>query len=403
MAYHPLTRILSSDSPSIDAFGRWRVSDPYTLYDCKFLHDKQTLFWEESLSTVTSVYGSGLAQITLAIGNGQTGSGVRQTYRKFNYSPAKSQLVFQTFVMGTGQTNVVKRIGMYDVGNGIFLQQSGTTISLVVRKNGSDASAVAQASWNLDPMTAGTGPSGKTIDWTKAQIMVIDFEWLGVGRVRVGFVIDGVIYYVHQFIHANSVTAVYMGTPNLPLRCELVAGSAAGGDASFIQICSSVISEGGKEKLGFVFGVDRGSTSLVTLNDANIYPLLAVRLLSGRFDSEVIVDNISIICTSTTAYRWLLLLNPTITGTALSYSTVANTSIEAATGITNGTTVSGGTVLASGYSLTSSDGSASYAPQTFLALGSTLAGVADQVILAVQRLTGTTETFYASMNLRQQV
>lgn len=390
------------DSANIDAFGRLRVSEPYTLFDSKVLYDKAPLFWDESIAgSGTSVWSSGNAAVVLTIPALYSGVVQRQTFRRFNYSPAKSQLIFNTFVMGSGQTNVTKRVGLYDVNNGLFLQQKDNVMSFVYRKNGLDT-ITAQSEWNIDKMD-GSGASQINLDFTKAQIMITDFEWLGTGRIRQGFVVDGAIYYANQVLNANYVTSVYMSTPNLPLRYEILSSATIPVSNSLTQICSSVISEGGREKTGFTFSIDRGATSLATLNNADIYPLVAVRLQSDKIDTSVVVEGLSIICTSSTAYRWMLILNPTIVGTALTYAAVANTSVEASTGNTNATTITGGTVLLSGYSLTTNDGSVTILPPSEIQLGATIAGVADRIFLAIQRLTGAAETFYGGLTLRQQV
>ena len=64
-----------------------------------------------------------------------------------------------------------------------------------------DADEIAQSDWNTDKLD-GTGPSGIILDESKAQILWWDFEWLGVGTVRCGFVIDGLFRTCHVFNHA---------------------------------------------------------------------------------------------------------------------------------------------------------------------------------------------------------
>ena len=151
------------------------------------------------------------------------------------------------FRSGSG---IITRMGLFDDNNGIFLQRSNNTISLVVRSNvsgsPSDSNYATQANWNIDKMD-GTGLSGLTLDFSKSQILTFDFEWLGVGCVRVGFVVDGNVFYCHQFNHANNITGVYMSTPNLPLRYQIE--NTGSGIASSIEcICCAVLSEGEIER-----------------------------------------------------------------------------------------------------------------------------------------------------------
>ena len=78
-------------------------------------------------------------------------------------------------------------------------------------------------------------------------------QWLGVGRVRVGFNINGVIYYAHYFNNANNLGSVYMSTPNLPVRYEV---SSTGGSVTLDQICCTVQSEGGNSQMGTIRSIN---------------------------------------------------------------------------------------------------------------------------------------------------
>ena len=252
-----------------------------------------------------------------------------------------------------------------------------------------------QAAWSEDGYD--------DLDLSKAQILVLDFEWLGVGTVRVGFVIDGVVKYAHNFHQANLSAGVYMSTPNLPVRWEL-DNDGTGGAATLESICASVISEGGLEDTGFTRTVDRGATTLTTLNNANLYPLVAVRLKSTALNATARISDIGVLSGSAALIRWALLLNPSVSGTALSFTGVADSVIEAGVGTTNATTVTGGTLLASGYSLsTNQAGSSLQEAQTDYQLGSLIDGTADIIVLAAQRLTGTTVDLYATMSYIEQV
>ena len=223
--------IRADDSPSIDAFGRWRVSNPETIFDSKNIFndsdiaetaENQPLFYDnqETSGTGTSTaYNNYHSSQSLVVANLTAGTRVRQTKMRFNYQPGKSSLVFSTFNLNGTQGNIIKKNGFYDENNGLFIEANGTTINLVRRTNVTGTptdTQIAQANWNIDTMD-GNGASGITINFTKAQILIIDFEWLGVGRVRMGFVVNGLIYYSHEFLNTNNLAEVYMSTPNLPL------------------------------------------------------------------------------------------------------------------------------------------------------------------------------------------
>lgn len=388
---------------NIDAFGRLRVGEPFTITDYKLIHDKAPLFWDETVpANTTSTYNTNQSSVTLAV----TGAGtvIRQTKQRFNYQPGKSMLIYLTGVLGsTPPANVTKYLGYFDNSNGIFIQQNSTGLSWGIRSFTTGSAVdrlVAQADWNIDSLD-GTGDSGITLDPTKTQIFVIDFEWLGVGTVRCGFAIDDKVYYAHYFHNANAaLTTVYMTTPNLPIRYEIVATGANTG-ASLVQICSTVISEGGQENTGLVRYIGRGVTGYVTGNNSNLHALLSLRLKSTHLDISVIPQSISILNTSNVDYEWLLLLNPTVAGTdAASWVSLTNSAIEYDVSRTTTNTLSGGTILAGGYNSSVQE---VVNPQLVsnLRLGATLAGVRDELVLAVRNVGGTSETYYAGLSWRE--
>lgn len=391
-----------------DAFGRLRVSAPETIFDSKQLFDKQPLFWDDALisgSGGASTFDTNKASTILSVANTTAGLRARQTLRRFNYQPGKSQLFLMTGTLGAAATGITRRIGAFDDNNGVFFESRAAGIRAVVRSKSSgsvvDTNFAAQSSWNLDKMD-GTGPSAVTVDWSKQQIFVINFEWLGVGSVWFGLIIGGVIHWCHRFDHANSTTLVYMSTPNLPLRYE-IANDGTGAAATIEHICSTVISEGGVARTGFSRSIDRGDVPLVTLNNSSIYPLLSIRLNSAYLGATIRPSVLSLVCTSTAAYRWALILNPTVVGTALSYTQVTNSAVDAAVGALNATTITGGTVVASGIGQAQNETITQAVLPGELLLGSKIDGTRDELVLAVQRLTGTTETFYGALGWHETV
>src|SRR6056297_3389277 len=230
----PITARLS-DTSNIDAFGRLRVSNPETIFDSKNIFDdpnigaaeeNQPLFYdnqEVSGSGTTTLYNKNTASQYLTVSENTARTRIRQTKQRFNYQPGKSTLVFMTFTFCDACSGIINREGMYDNKNGLFLEQDNNILSFVRRTYTSGSTVdnkITQNNWNLDTLD-GNGPSGYSLDLTKTNILVFDYEWLGVGRVRMGFVIDGKFIYCHEFLNANNLTEVYMSTPNLPLRSEI--------------------------------------------------------------------------------------------------------------------------------------------------------------------------------------
>ena len=392
----------ASVSANGDAFFRQRVSNPQTIFDSKQLADNQPLFWDDgevSGGGTATLYNSNQASTTISVTADTAGRRVRQTRRWLNYQPGKSQNVIMTAVMSG---NATKRLGQFNDGNGVFFGHD-TTFHVGVRTSATGSpvdTLIPQSEWNIDTMD-GTGNSGITLDATKTNIYFIDYEWLGVGTIRYGVFYNGTPYYVHAIHNANINTVVYMSTPNLPLRYE-VANDGTNTASSLTHICTTVITEGGRQQSGIERGISVGVTPLTTLNDADTYPMIIIRLKSTYLGSLVRFIDFAALCTSTSEYLISVIVNPTYEGTAPTYVSLTNSAIEYALP-TNATKATGGTVL---FNQLGSDSAQSRAgiSRTFdsdLVIGSSIAGTADTLALCVQRLTGTTETFYAAMNFSE--
>lgn len=388
-----------ADSASIDAFARLRVSNPVTLFDSKQIHDNQPLFWDDSEvsgSGTGSSHSTDEAATTISVSTTTAGKRVRQTFQRFNYQPGKSQLILCTFGEFDTSTGITKEVGYFDDSNGLFLRSDEGVVSVVRRTSVTGTAvdtAVSQASWNLDTMD-GNGDSGVTLDFTKTQILIIDFEWLGVGRVRYGFVIDGVPIYCHELNNANSLTSVYMSTPNLPIRYS-IENDATGAADDFCHICSSVQSEGGQDKNGVLRHVDSGSVS--GLSSGTKYAMLGIRLQSGKLDGVVELENISLIVTSgNDRAHWELIFNSTVAGT-FTYSNQTNSVVQTAAG-SSSNTVTGGTEMDGGYFTTSLP--VTNTVPNALKLGADIAGTVDEIVLVCTPITNNI-TVEASLTWRE--
>ena len=249
MSYTYTDKIKFAYTNNFDSFGRLRVSEPFTLFDSSHRYRDNGLWATQTATGGTVVFDANEGCVDLSVTTSSGSTVRRETYKVFAYQPGKSLLSLNTFVMAPAQTGLTQRVGYYGAANGMFLELANSTLSLVKRSSVTGVlvdTPVAQASWNVDPMD-GTGPSGIILDITKAQILFMDFEWLGVGSVRCGFVIDGEFYTCHIFHHANIVTSTYITTASLPVRYEIFNTAGTVTSSTLKQICSSVISEGGYE------------------------------------------------------------------------------------------------------------------------------------------------------------
>lgn len=299
----------------VDAFGRQRTSTPLTLFDAftryREPHEK---FWEATTTGGSSALGSDNASIDMTVDATSGASVVRESTRVFAYQPGKSLQIFNTFVMAEGQTNLRQRAGYFSTQDGIFLEQDGD-ITYLVKRNGGVDTRVPQSAWNIDKAD-GTGQSKFDLDITKAQILWMDIEWLGVGTVRCGFVYNGVFVHVHSFHHANLVDGPYMTTACLPLRFEIENTGVTTG-ATFKKICSSVISEGGYQLRGVGYTVSTpigdGNTLPTVVNDA-FSPLMSLRLKSDRLDAISVLTTATFVATAAGLYDVQLVKGASLTG-----------------------------------------------------------------------------------------
>lgn len=222
-----------------------------------------------------------------------------------------------TFVMAQAKENLRQRIGFFN-NDGIFLEQDGTDVYLVLRNNGSDT-RIAQSDWNVNKLN-GTDDIKVTLDFTKAQIFWSDIEWLGVGSVRVGFVINGQFVVAHIFHNANVNDSVYMTTPNLPIRYEITNTGTTSGGSTLGQICSTVISEGGYDAraVQHIAGTSALTGSTVGTSYTN---LVTIRMRQSG--GIVVPAGADVLNVSNTDFEWALFKNAT-PSSALTYATQSN-------------------------------------------------------------------------------
>ncbi|CAB4159468.1 hypothetical protein UFOVP699_204 [uncultured Caudovirales phage] len=341
-----------------DSFGRTRVSEPFTLFDSNHRYSDNQLWSSATATGGTATFNSAQGLVDLSVTAASGSEVLRETTKVFAYQPGKSLLVLSTFVMAPAKTNLRQRIGYYGASNGYYLEQNNTTVSFVERSfvTGSVVNTpVVQENWNVDPMN-GSGPSGITLDLTKSQILFMDLEWLGVGTVRIGFVINGEFHVCHKFHHANLITSTYITTASLPLRYEITNTGATSGISTLKQICSTVISEGGYTLNGLQQAIGIPLTAPRNLPIAGtFYPIVSIRLKASpdRLDGLIICTAISAMATSTGNYNWQLIASGTTTdGSWLS----AGPNSSAEYNIT-GTSFTGGRILASGFFSVSNQGS----------------------------------------------
>jgi hypothetical protein len=358
-----------ANSPATDAFSRLRVGLPDTLFESTAEYGRSIIVWNHFTSGAASAsaHVNDQSAARLTCGTESNAYSVRQTKQYFHYQPGKSQYCVMTFVMGAAVAGVDRRCGYFDAENGIFLEQHGTTDVAIVRRTKTSGSVVdnrvVQGSWNLDRLNGSNNinPSGLTLDLSKGQILVIDLQWLGVGRVRVGLDIGGIVVYLHEFQASNVLSTVYMSTAALPMRYEISNTAVQGSNHTLDAICATVMSEGGFQLgLGYHFGASNGITSIgVTTRRA----ILSIRPKATFGPSNRVVrghiqpHELQLLAGTNNGY-YELIYNPTLTtgGGALTWTSAdAESTVEYCVhGDANAGAFTGGNVIENGYVATGS-------------------------------------------------
>jgi hypothetical protein len=385
-----------------DAFGRLRVSQPFTLFDSQNRYAADNQFDTSTVTGGSTTYLPNESSVRMDLTTASGAEVVRQSYRCMPYQPGKGLLFLGTFQMNDPKANLRQRCGYFGTQNGVYFELTGAspgTKAFVMRTyiGGSvdnTTRRVEQSAWNGDKLD-GTGPSGLTLDLTHPQILWMDFEWLGVGSVRCGFIINGVYIVCHTYHTANVYgTSVYMTTATLPVRYEITNTGATASASSMKQICSSVVSEAGFEQTS-IDHVARRTVEFTNITTAaTFFPIVSIRLISTALNAVVIPNRVQFLPLTSQNYEVVILKNPTLTGATWAAAVPSDANVQfdvAATAIS-----SIGTIVQQDY--VSSTGSAGNTQTSFpndynldLQLGASLAGVSDIYTLAVRTVSGATQ------------
>lgn len=365
--------IVSGANPSgvaVDAFGRMRMSTPLTLFDSSHRYRDNNLWFTSNTAGATYTHSTNQGLVNLNLPTTANAEIIRETTKVFAYQPGKSLLVLNTFVPAAPKPNLRQRIGYFGSQNGIYYEMDGANSYFVERSYVTGElveTRIAQTDWNVDNLLGptvndvvnhgvpGPCPSNILLDHSKAQIFWIDIEWLGLGTVRCGFVIDGKLIHCHSFHHANRIASTYITTASLPLRYEIKNTAATANNSTLGQVCSTVISEGGYELRGLQQSISIPINTPRTLGTAGtFYPVIGLRLKASpdRLDAIVILTALSVMPISTGAYSWQIRASGTING-----GSWADAGDDSAVQYNiTGTSQSGGRIVASGFFSASNQG-----------------------------------------------
>jgi hypothetical protein len=279
-----------------DVVGKLKVSQSQNIYDADFEYGSQPLRWEQFIQNVSGqasiVQNPGLGGVTMTIGGGNSPGDItiRQSRPYHRYQPGKTMYMASNVNFGTSVSGQFQRVGVFDDSNGIFFMQQGTptpsnpyALSVVVRSDSGGLpvdTVIDAAAWN------GNHQIRDSLDWTKVQMIWMEYAWYGAGALRWGVTINGEPYVLHQIGTANSsFTGVpqvkpWSRTGNLPVRYEQ-RDNGSSGFSAMTHYGVSVLIEGGKDaQRGFTYayGNDAVTQTQTIPAAAKRYPAMSFRM-----------------------------------------------------------------------------------------------------------------------------
>ena len=381
----------SFSGATVDAFGRLRVSQPYTLFDSENRFSPSVKIDTSTANGGSTTYLPNESTVRMNVTTTSGSEVVRQTFRRFAYQPGKSLLTLQTFTMNASKAGLRQRAGYFGTQNGLFFQQDEAGIlSFTIRSYTSgtvdDTRKIAQSAWNGDKLN-GSGASGITLDVTKTQILWFDIEWLGVGNVRCGFVINGVFIICHTFYNANVNTAVYMTTAQLPLRWEITNTAGTASASNMKQICCSVMSEGGYEQVAIESAARMTNLTAASYLSTTFKPLISIRLASTSLEAVVLPSNINFLPSTADNFEIGVIKNGTLSTTPAWTAVSTDPNVEYDIGSTSCT---GGILIYSEWATGKSGRTVLSTGSGYiwdLQLGASIAGVSDVLTIVARTVT----------------
>ena len=290
-----------------DVVGRMKVSLHQNIYEADFEYGTQPMRWENyTVNTASSgsyanvVHVPGMGGVRMLVGNNAGDLTVRQSRPYMRYQPGKTMYMATAMNFGLPTANNFQRVGFFDDGNGVFFEQGLATANnpagmyCVIR---SDAGIVnfndgtytsslpvdtkfSYENWYGDPV-------GSLIDWTKIQMLWIEYAWYGAGAIRWGCQINGEPYVLHEVGTGNSS---YRGTPqqfpwsrtgNLPVRYEQRNIGPTTSNSALVHFGVSVVVEGRRDdQRGFTYayGLPPGTNRRTVPSNSTRYPVVSVQM-----------------------------------------------------------------------------------------------------------------------------
>lgn len=301
-----------------DVVGKMKVSQAQNIYDADFEYGTQPLRWEQFIQNVSGnasiVQNPGFGGVTMTIGGGVANNGqpiagditIRQSRPYHRYQPGKTMYMASNVNFGGAAQGQFQRVGIFDDSNGIFFSQQGTAypgnsgaMYAVIRSDSGSSGVVDQVipcdQWN------GNKNISNALDWTKVQMIWMEYAWYGAGALRWGVVLNGEPWVLHQvgtgngIVNGVSQVKPWSRTGNLPVRYEQ-RNSATGVQSIMTHYGVSVLIEGGRDpQRGFTYsyGNDASTQSRTVPASSVRYPALSFRMRTvgtDLFDSNYVAS-----------------------------------------------------------------------------------------------------------------
>jgi len=402
MAYIFNNSVKYSDGPNLDAFGRLRTAAVQNLLDIKHTFDKNPLQVSEvTAGTATSIFDQQYARVRMSTSTNND-LVIRKTKTHAIYQPGKSQLFEASFSNFQIETNVIKRVGCFQsttgspynsVFDGFFLESNGVTSAYTfnIYLSGSCTFSADSTTWDsteFDPIN---------FDWSQSNLMTVDFQWLGVGRMRFGMVLSGLTIYFIDYTAANNIPTVYMSSPNQPIRYEI--RQVGVGSGYLDMICSQISTEGALN--GLYSTVLITNTTTATLDTSGTkYPFIGYRLKESYIGVTSQFNSLSVLNTSNDNYLETVEFNPTLS-VAPSWTDIPNSPFQYA--IYNGTVTT--TITSPGHIMSGLIGESGTSALTTLNIddnqirvGSNVDGTRDEMWICITPL-GANATFLGTAEI----
>jgi hypothetical protein len=278
---------IAPDVSVADVFGRLKTSYHQNIYDADFEYGPQPLRWESfnaNGGTITHLPDQGGVRMRVPTTSGAIN--IRQSRPYHRYQPGKSIFMASAVTFGTALTNQVNRVGFFDDSNGAFFEQNGTItganprgMCVVIRSDAGgtiNETRVTLDQWN------GDATARASVDWSRIQMLWIEYAWYGAGTVRFGVTINGKQILLHAFPFGNrsGQTIAWARTGNLPVRYEQRNTGTTASQNDMIHYGVSVLIEGGADdQRGFTYayGNPQSAPRRSVAASANRLPVVSYR------------------------------------------------------------------------------------------------------------------------------